>query len=322
MNDKYKIDVIATDKHKIPQRQCAKDGILPKFPSSWLISGRSGGGKTNLILNILTKETMYGNFYHYILVFSPTAGEYDDSYKVMNIPKENFIREFNGETLNKIIEKRKEQIKKDGIEKVSKTSRMLIIMDDVIADETFLKSKEALIMFCLLRHYLVSIIVLLQSYNKLPKTLRKNCNAVCVFPSEQAEIETLIDEITPAGMKKRDFEKVIDYCCSDKFSFLYLNYHADRDKQIRKNIDEIITKDKLNEIIGKDGNSNNNQSLNEINKIIENGHTKTPFEILNIIKRYIASKLSNNGGERGSIKGAKIKKTLKNNLDDNIYTQE
>jgi len=111
---------------------------------------------------------------------------------------------------------------------------MLIIMDDVIADREFLKSPEALKMFTLLRHYLVSIFILLQKYNKLPPALRTNCNAICVFPLKQTEIECLIDEITPAGLKKRDFEKVIDYCTKDEYSFLYLSYHAKRRSNKKK----------------------------------------------------------------------------------------
>jgi hypothetical protein len=254
-NSKYKIDVIDTDKSKIVQRKNVKDDILPKYPFSWLFSGASGKGKTNLLLNILSKKEMYGGFFHYIIVFSPTAGSEDDSYKILKLPKDNFIKEFNGEMLQKIINKRKEQIKQYGQEGVSKKSRMLIIMDDVIADSDFLKSPEALKMFCLLRHYQVSLIILLQSYNKLPPALRKNCNAICVFPSIQAEVEVLLDEITPAGIKKRDFEKVIDYCTSGKHDFLYINYHADRDSQIRKNLSEIITKEKIAQIAPpKEGN--------------------------------------------------------------------
>lgn len=245
MENKYKIDVIDTDKHNIPQKQSAKDGIMPKFPFSWLLSGCSGSGKTNLLLNILTKHNMYGGFFHYIIVFSPTAGTEDDSYKSLKIPKENFIKKFDGTMLQKIIDKRKEQIRQKGIAWVGKNSRMLIIMDDVIADREFLKSPEALKMFALLRHYLVSVFILLQKYNKLPPALRTNCNAICVFPSKQNEIECLIDEITPAGIAKRDFEKVIDYCTSEAYSFMYINYHAKREDQIKKNLTEVITREKI-----------------------------------------------------------------------------
>ncbi len=82
----------------------------------------------------------------------------------------------------------------------------------------------------------------MQSYNKLPRALRINANAAIVFPSTQSEIEVLLDEITPAGITKREFQnfKVIDYATDGRYDFLYINRHADRDKKIRKNLTEII----------------------------------------------------------------------------------
>lgn len=236
----YDIKPIDTEKHGIPQRAIQKSGVLANHPFSMMISGRSGSGKTCVMMNILSRKEFLKDYFHYILVFSPTANETDDTYKCLNLPDENFIRDFTAQTLDDIIEKRKEIIKKKGISWVGKNSRVLLIFDDIIADRSFLMSPEALKMFTLLRHYHCSIMCLVQSYNKLPRALRINANATIVFPSQQSEVEVLLDEITPAGIKKRDFEKVIDYCCSDRFSFLYINRHADREKQIRKNLNEII----------------------------------------------------------------------------------
>ena len=61
----YKVESIPTDKSKVPLRKCMVDGILPKFPFSMMISGRSGSGKTNVLLNILTKDNMYNKYFHY-----------------------------------------------------------------------------------------------------------------------------------------------------------------------------------------------------------------------------------------------------------------
>ena len=235
----YKIEPIDSDKNDIPQRQCAKDGVMPKFPFSMMLSGSSGSGKTVLAMNILTKKELYGKFFHYIIVFSPTAGDYDDTYKILKLPAENFISKFDGEMLDKIIEARKKQIKEHGISWVAKNSRMLIIMDDCIADRQFLESPDALKMFALLRHYLVSVIVMIQSYKKLPKALRLNCNAVMVFPALRAEIEVIKDECCPAEYTKKEFEGVLQHCMSDKHSFFYINRHAEAGKRVRKNLDEI-----------------------------------------------------------------------------------
>jgi len=236
----FKIEPLPTDKSKIPQIKASDDQILPKYPFSMIISGRSGGGKTNLMINLLTKENMFKNFFHTILVFSPTAGVYDDTYKNLKIPKENFIPDFSAETLEHIIELRKKQITKHGIEWTAKNSRMLIILDDVIANRDFLQSEACVKMFALLRHYLVSIILLIQKYNACNRTCRLNTNAVMVFPSTHNEVESIKDEITPASLTKKEFHKVIEYCTQGRYDFLYINNHADPNKRIRKNLDEII----------------------------------------------------------------------------------
>ena len=236
----YKVESIPTDKSKVPLRKCMIDGILPKFPFSMMISGRSGSGKTNVLLNILTKDNMYDKYFHYTVVYSPTAGKYDDMYKILKLPEENFKNDFSAEDLNNLIESRKNLIAKKGIEWVVKNSRVLIILDDVIANRDFLNSPEALKMFALLRHYQVAIIVLMQSYNKLPRALRINSNATIVFPSTQSEVEVLLDEITPSGLSKKQFLKVIEYCTDGRYDFLYINNHAEPDKRIRKNFDEVI----------------------------------------------------------------------------------
>ena len=243
MTSKYGIEAIATEKSKTPLKAVMKSGVLPKFPFSMMISGRSGSGKTNLLMNLLSRKEFLKGYFHYIIVYSPTAGKYDDSYKILNLPDENFKNDFSSKDLEELIESRKALIDKKGIEWVVKNSRVLIILDDVIANRDFLNSPEALKMFALLRHYQVAVIVLMQSYNKLPRALRINANAVAIFPSSQSEIEVLLEEITPAGLKKREFEKVINHCTSGRYDFLYINTHADPGKRIRKNLDEIINLD-------------------------------------------------------------------------------
>ncbi len=103
----YDIDVIETAKSKIPQRKCAKDQIMPKFPFSMMITGSSGSGKTNLMINIMTKPSLYGKYFHRIAIFSPTAGSADDMYKKLGkIPKENFISTMTPAHIESVIEHR------------------------------------------------------------------------------------------------------------------------------------------------------------------------------------------------------------------------
>jgi Cdc6-like AAA superfamily ATPase len=236
----YEIKSIDTEKSKIPLRKCMKDGVVARFPSSVCFSGRSGSGKTCLLMNMLTNDKLLKNYFHYILVFSPTANSYDDTYKVLNLPDENFIPDFGKEELDNLIEKRKALIDEKGIEWCSKNSRVCIILDDVVANRDFLQSQVALKLFCLLRHYLCSIFILVQSYTKLPRALRLNCNSTYIFPCNQSEIEVLLDEVTPAEMTKKEFLKVISYCTQGDFDFMSINNHAKRGQRIRKNLTEVL----------------------------------------------------------------------------------
>jgi hypothetical protein len=263
----YGVDVIETAKSKIPQRKCAKDQIMPKFPFSMMITGSSGSGKTNLMINIMTRPNLYGKYFHRIAIFSPTAGSSDDMYKKLgNIPKENFIAKMSPEHIESIIEHRKNLIEEKGIEWVAKNDRMIMILDDVIAERNFLESPEALKMFALLRHYLCSVIVMVQSYNKLPRALRLNANAIMVFPSLESEITVLKDEITPPGITKKEFGKVVEYATEGRYDFLYINRHADPGKRIRKYLDDIIDLDKFK---GKHTDSESDVSVSR-------GHAQKP----------------------------------------------
>lgn len=237
---KYTIEKLETAKHGIPLRPAMKDGTIPRFPFSILISGRSGSGKTNVLLNLLTRKEFYGNYFHYTVVFSPTAGNGDDMYDILKLPKENIKNDFSENDLNQLIQSRKAMIEEKGIEWTSKNSRVLIILDDIIADTHFLNSPGALKMFALLRHYLCSVVVLTQSYKKIPRSLRLNVNGTIIFPATQSEVEILLDEITPAGLKKRDFERLITDATEGQYDFLYINNHAEPGKRIRQNIDNII----------------------------------------------------------------------------------
>ena len=237
---KYDIVPIETDKTKLPQKASSKQNITPMYPFSMVLSGRSGSGKTQLLLNMLTRKDLLGDFYHKIIIFSPTAGDLDDTYSTLKLPPENFIKKFDSSMLETILNNRKAEIKKDGIEKVGRHNRVILIFDDMIAERKFLESKENLMLFTLLRHYLISVVVLSQSFKKIPRSIRINSNFTCIFPSLESEIAIMIEEITPAGVSKKAFRKIIDYCTEGRYDFMTINNHAPPKERIRKNLYDII----------------------------------------------------------------------------------
>lgn len=236
----YDIKPIETSKSTIPQKASSKKGITPKFAFSWILSGRSGSGKTQLLLNVLTRQDLLGDYFHCIIIFSPTAGDLDDTYDALKIPKENFIKTFDVEILKTLLDNRKKLIKDKGIEWVGKNSRILLIFDDMIAEKNFLNSQETLMMFTLLRHYLCSVVICSQSFKKIPRAIRINANWLCIFPSLESEIQIMLEEICPSGVTKKEFRKIIDYCTTGKYDFMSIQNHAEPNQRIRKNLSEII----------------------------------------------------------------------------------
>lgn len=236
----YDIKPIETSKSTIPQRASTKKGITPRHSFSWIISGASGSGKTQLLLNVLTRKDLLGDYFHCIIIFSPTAGELDDTYNALKLPEENFIKTFDVDILQTILDNRKKTITDKGIEWTGKNSRVLLIFDDMIAEKNFLNSQETLMMFTLLRHYLCSVVICSQSFKKIPRSIRINANWLCIFPSLESEIQIMLDEICPSGITKKDFRKIIDYCTSGKYDFMNIQNHADPKERIRKNLSEII----------------------------------------------------------------------------------
>jgi hypothetical protein len=234
--DRYKIKPLKTEKSSVPLRASMKDHTIEKYPCSTIISGRSGSGKSCLVGNLLGRDEFYGKYYHNIAIFSPTAGTLDDTFASLKIPKENIFNDFDEETLNIFLEGRKEEIKRDGIKKVAENSRVLLVFDDVIAERSFLMSPVALKLFAMLRHYLCSIMILTQSYNKIPRALRLQANGVYIFPSSRSEIDVLCDELTPPNKSKKEFMEIINRATSEQYSFLHINNHAPNGKKMRKNI--------------------------------------------------------------------------------------
>ena len=76
-----KIKPIQIKKKKIKQCEYAQCGILPTHPYRAYLVGASGSGKTNLLLNLLTRQGFYKNWFDKIFVISPTACNLDESYQ-------------------------------------------------------------------------------------------------------------------------------------------------------------------------------------------------------------------------------------------------
>ena len=134
-----------------------------------------------------------------------------------------------------------EKIKKDGIAKTAKNSKILIICDDCISERVFIKSNILSRLATAGRHSLISTIICSQSYTKVPRVIRLQCQGLIVFPSSNDEIELLCEDLCPPGVSKKEFLDIIKFATDERYSFLFVNHHSSNPKdKFRKRFAEII----------------------------------------------------------------------------------
>lgn len=242
----YKIGALPTQKSLIRQRPIMKHGYIPSHPSSVIFNGKSGSGKTNLLITLLIDPRFYGSkgqiacYFDKIYLFSPTAGKCDDLaehlFDYTPLKEEDLYYSLDEAKLNELIEEQKAVIDRKGI---ANSPKMLIILDDVQSSQSFLKSDVILDLFLKNRHYNISTWLCSQSYTKTPRACRLQANNIFYFRGSASESDLIIDEYSPGGMRKKDFEKILnEQVFLEPYDFLH--YNMRRQKKYSRNIDDVL----------------------------------------------------------------------------------
>lgn len=236
-----------TSKDKIKQRQCMTDNVLPRHPSSVIINGKSGSGKTQLLLSLMCRPECYGadekgkHYFDEIYLFSPTAGEMDDLVKHLLdftiLSKDNIFNEFDESKLMKILDDQKKEIEE---KKFARSKKIAILLDDIQSSNVFLRSKTILKLFIMNRHYNISTFLCGQSFVKTPRSCRLQANNIFYFAGSKSETDKIIEEFAPPKLTKRDFEDLINQVLDEPYNFLHINMRVPWKIRYRKNLDTII----------------------------------------------------------------------------------
>ena len=129
--------------------------------TSHLIVGRSGSGKSNLLVNLLKNKHFYGDWYDSVILISPTA-DTDDIQKQLGVKEDLTFSDLKEAPaiIHKIFELQREKVKQLGADKAPK---LCIIMDDVMSSPDFVKSPAFLSCFIKARHYNCGIFCCVQA---------------------------------------------------------------------------------------------------------------------------------------------------------------
>ena len=204
---------------------------LPCTPFFLTITGSAGSGKTSMLVNLLTSPQAYKKAFHAVHIIMP-------AHSVASLKKNIFAKhprmhdELNFATLDRIYE----QVIKDSEEKMSS----LLIMDDVTAS---LKNLEIQMLLKKIifnrRHYRLSIICLVQSYNAMPLAIRKTISHLaCYKPRNKKDMSAIWEELV--FLDKETGEALQRFVFDKPYSFLFACTDTNK---LYKNFDRILIKD-------------------------------------------------------------------------------
>lgn len=229
-----------TAKHKLPQTFGMEHDIICKYPSMTLLVGKSGSGKSNFLINLVTNNNLMGDFFDDIYFISPTA-KADDLMQHLKLDKDHIWDDLStaSDDLKTLVDNQAYDIEKDGIEKAKK---ILVICDDCVGDKHFIKSDILLKIAIHGRHNLISSIICTQSYTKVPRAIRIQAQGLALFNgSSLDEVKLLCEDYCPGGYTKKKFSEVVAFATENPYDFLYINGHVKNLKErFRKNLSEII----------------------------------------------------------------------------------
>lgn len=211
-------------KIKIPEM----DDLNPILPPHAFLLGIIApprSGKTNLIMNLLLNDQFYYNkkkspysYFDEIFYLSPT--QIFDKTCCEMLPKlENLIQitdpdelVFSDTILDKITKEQAEAEKED-------RKKILVVMDDLVGVIDKLPKLQQL---CTkFRHYSMSIIIVSQSYRKIPSVIRNCFTAMIVFDlKNEKEFGKISDEFTGSIP---DSERLIKQIVNKRYDFFYFN---------------------------------------------------------------------------------------------------
>jgi hypothetical protein len=233
-----RIKKIEQQQGKIPQVKAAELGVIPKHPFRLYVVGHSGSGKSNLVLNLLTRKDFYKGYFDAILVISPTALVLDKSYKSLKIPPELYFP-VEEQVLIRVMEIQQEAIQK--VKRKEDAPKVLVLMDDIVSYSDFIRSPIFLKFAVMSRHWNISTIIISQAYHLIPKSVRLQMSAFAYFKGTNRELEVLAEDLSAPGYSKRHFMECISKATDERFSFLFVDLHLPVEQgRYRKNLEHSI----------------------------------------------------------------------------------
>ena len=224
--------------------------LLPKSIRG-IIVGKSGCGKTTLLLNLLLNPGWLD--YDKMFIFSKSL--YQPEYKVLKkameakLPKEIILSLFNnqrtvqesGLSVDEFIECAAKEIKKKSDidchffenssdvpdpRELNPKDKNLMVFDDLMLEKQSACEKY----YARGRHNNVDCVYLSQNYFKLPRqTIRENANFICLFRQDLKNINHIYSDHASSDMKLEEFRAMLKEIWKGPHNFAVIDLTREKD---------------------------------------------------------------------------------------------
>jgi hypothetical protein len=229
------LDIINFDKicnpNKKPEKK--KCSLMPNHPFRMLMCGGSGSGKTNVLINMITRFLDFDKIYIYtkhidqdkykwLKNFFQTIEDDQDLQDIADLPIATF-----GSHIKDMIP----------LDKLDKKKKNLIIFDDMLLEKD---QKPMIELYIRGRHMNATIIYLSQSYFTTPKEIRINCSCFIIFeiPSQRQLSMILSDHC--GELDKDQFKEIFKAAVSEPYSFFFVDTAGKKELKYRSGFDKIL----------------------------------------------------------------------------------
>ena len=194
---------------------------IPDHPYRILITGGSGSGKTNTLLNLINEQKDIDKIYLYAKDLSEPKYEYliknRENVEIKHLNDLKAVIECSN-TMNDIYENINDY-------KPNRKRKILIAFDDMIADimtnKKFLSLIKELFIRC--RKLNISLVFITQSYFSVPKDLRLNSTYYLIMKiNNRRELQNIAINHS-ADVYYKDFIKIYRECTKEPHNFLTID---------------------------------------------------------------------------------------------------
>ena len=194
---------------------------IPDDPYRILTIGDSGSGKTNLLLNLIEKQSDIDKIYLYV------KDPYEAKYQYLTKKREGVsIEHFNDpKAFIEYSNDMHDVYKNIDDYNPNKENKILIVFDHMIADMIHNKKLNSIVteLFIRGRKLNISLVFITQSYFKVPKDVRLNTSHFFItkIPNKRELQQIAINH--SSVIRSKDFTNIYRECTAEPYSFLVID---------------------------------------------------------------------------------------------------